>query len=121
MPAPNPYNSSNDAENDAAAETRRLRQAYAALPKTPHGETIPQRHPETRPEWVMSIIENPFDQWPKWGRHGEYRINLAGRVPEFNQWIVVVLEYEDEIYRLHSAFPERRMERKYGGRPWRTG
>ena len=119
MPAPNPYNS--DAENDAAdAEIRRRQEAYDAYPKTPHGETIPQRHPEARPEWVMSIIENPFDQWPKRGRYGEYRINMAGRVPEFNQWILVVLEYEDEIYRLHSAFPERRMEGKYGGRPWRT-
>ena len=119
MPAPNPYNSSSDAEN-ADAETRRLRQAYAALPKTPHGETIPQRHPETRPEWVMSIIENPFDQSPTAGTSGEDRVELVGRVPEFNQWIVVILEYQDGIYWLHSAFPERRKERKYGGRPWET-
>ena len=114
MPAPNPYNG--DAENDADAETRRLRQAYDALPKVRgHGETTLQRHSVLQPEWIISIIENPYDQWLKPDR----RQNLVGRIPQFNQWIMVVLEPQDGGWALLTAYPHRALEKKYGGRPWR--
>ena len=116
MPAPNPYN--DDAENNANAETRRRRQAYDALPKTGHGEVTPIRHSDVQPEWVIRIMENPYDQWPEDGPHGEERIALAGRIPGFNQWIRVVFVKSDEGHLLHTAFADHRLARKYGGRPW---
>ena len=120
MPAPNPYNSSgSDAENAADAETRRLRLAYAALPKTGHGQVTPIRHSDVQPEWVIQIIENPYDQWPENGPHGEERIALAGRIPGFSQWIRVVFVKGDGVNLLHTAFADHRLARKYGGRPWR--
>ena len=117
MPAPNPYNSDSSDSDTADAETRRLRQAYAAYPKIRgHGETTRQRHSEIQPEWIMSIIENPYDEWLK----PDGRKNLAGRIPQFNQWIMVILEPHDGGWALLTAYANRGLEKKYGGRPWET-
>ena len=43
-------------------EVLRLRREYDALPKTPHGATYQERHPDIRPEWVAGIIGEPYDQ-----------------------------------------------------------
>ena len=119
MPAPNPYN--NDAEN-AATETRRLRQAYAALPKiAAHGETTITRHPQVQPEWVIQVLENPYDQWLVDWWTGKLRKNTVGRVPELNRWILVVLEWHNGDWALITAYPNRGLEKEYGGRPWSMG
>ena len=122
MPAPNPYNSGNDAENAASAEIRRLRQAYNALPKiAAHGETTTTRHPQVQPEWVIQVLENPYDQWlVDWGIRDQ-RKNVVGRVPEINRWILVVLGWHNGDWALITAYPNRGLEKKYGGRPWSMG
>ncbi len=109
----NPY-------NDDQEEDRRLRQEYEALPKTAHGEDTLTRHPEIRPEWIMRIIADPYDQWEQL-RYGELRTVLVGRVPEFAQWIMVVFIGDTNAGRFNTAYPNRRMEERYGGRPWRSG
>ena len=102
-------------------ENRRLLREYEALPKIPrHGEETRIRHPDIRPEWVMHIIRDPHDQWEETARNGERRTILVGRVPQFNQWIGVVFVGDSTTGALLTAYPDRRLARKYGGRPWRN-
>jgi hypothetical protein len=68
----------------------------------------------------MEVIENPVDQWEEVTTQGEIRTILAGRVPNFSQWIKVVLEGSVETGALHTAYGDRRLERRFGGRPWRA-
>ena len=104
---------------DRAEEDRRLRREYEALPKTPrHGEATQTRHPDISPEWIMRIIEAPFDRWEETTPGGELRTILVGRAPEFSQWIAVVFSGDEITGYLHTAYANRKLERRYGGRPW---
>ena len=104
---------------DDADETRRLLREYERLPKTPHGLELQETHPEVSREWVMRIIEQPYDQWEEFVSHrNEMRTILVGRVPEFNQWIKVVFVGRVGAGELHTAYPDRQLEKRYGGRPW---
>jgi hypothetical protein len=68
-----------------------LLQEYEGLPKTSHhGETGAVRHPDIRPEWIMRVIREPHEQWEEVTSDGEVRTIIAGRVPQFDQWIKVV-------------------------------
>lgn len=102
-------------------KNRRLRRQYAALPKTRHGgETTEERHKEIRPEWVVSILNAPHDRWQETDRNGEPMTVLVGRVPEYNRWIKLVFYGTPEAGEFHTAYPDRRLEKDYGGRPWRN-
>ena len=104
---------------DRTEEDRRLRREYEALPKTPwHGEETANRHSDIHPEWVMRTINAPYDQWAEATPGGELRTILVGRVPEFGQWIKVVFLGDEITGAFHTAYADRRLERKYGGRPW---
>ena len=48
--------------SDDDLERQRLRRVYESLPKTPHGASYPERHPEILPEWIAAIIENPHER-----------------------------------------------------------
>jgi hypothetical protein len=97
----------------------RLRREYARLPKTAHGAQLQETHPEVLQEWVTHIIERPYEQWEEYVPHrDEVRTVLVGCVPGFNQWIKVVLVGRETAGALHTAYPDRQMEKRYGGRPW---
>ena len=100
-------------------EIRRLRAEYDRLPKVPdHGESSVRRHPDISPEWVMSVIEDPYDQWEEVTQSGQRRTVIVGRVRQANQWIKVVFAGAGDSRALITAYQDRRLERKYGGRPW---
>ena len=102
-------------------KNRRLRRQYAALPKSPHGgKTLTERHPDVRPEWVTSILESPHDRWSETSPEGEPMTILVGRVPERNQWIKLVFYGTPESGEFHTAYFDKRLAKKYGGRPWRN-
>ncbi len=67
----------------------------------------------------MWIRDAPHDQWVEVANDGEVRTVLVGRVPEFGQWIKVVFIGEARTGALHTAYADRRLAKKYGGRPWR--
>ena len=103
------------------SETRRLREKFGLLPKTSHGISAMTRHSTVLPEWVMRIIENPYDQWVEIEPgSAEVRTVLTGRVPHFAQWIRLVFVGSVEEGEFHTAYPDRQLERKYGGRPWQS-
>jgi len=97
-----------------------LLREYDRLPKVPiHGQETINRHPGIRPEWVMSIINEPFDQWEETDyRTGELRTILVGRLRPFQQWIKVVFAGVGDSRQLLTAYPDRRLAQSYGGRPW---
>jgi hypothetical protein len=96
-----------------------LLQEYEGLPKTPHhGKTGTVRHPDILPEWIVHIIREPYEQWEEVTSDGETRTIFAGRVPQFGQWIRVVFVGDASTGALHTAYADRRLEKKYGGRPW---
>ena len=98
----------------------RLRRAFDLLPKVPHhGETVLERHDQILPEWIMQIIANPYEQMEVYTQVGERRTVLSGRVPESRQWIMVVFVGDPETGRFLTAYHNKLLERKYGGRPWR--
>ena len=108
-----------DQLSNAANEICRLRAEYERLPKTPHGMELQETHPEISQEWVMQIIEQPYDKWEEFVPHrDEVRTILVGRVQEFNQWIKVVLIGRADAGELHTAYPDRQLEKRFGGRPW---
>ena len=100
--------------DNIVGEVRRLRREYDRLPKSPHGETTPFRHPQLTPERIMQAIENPHDQREETSLAGERVTILVGRVPDFNRWVKVVLVGGE----LETAYPDRRLEEDYGGKPW---
>ena len=104
-------------EYEADHENARLHRAYDQLPKTMHGSRLLERHPYMRPEWVMRVIEEPYDQWDEYDIYGRRTNVFTGRVEGFSQWIKVVL---NENGALVSAFPDWRLERRFGGRPWQN-
>lgn len=101
-------------------EDRSLRREYQELPKTPHGEQSERRHPDIQPEWIMRIIRNPYDQWDEvHPRTGEPATILVGRIPQFSQWIKVVFEGSSvESGSFVTAYADRQLVKRYGGRPW---
>ena len=105
-----------------ANDDRRLRWEYDNLPKVPrHGEEVPTRHSDLRPEWIMRVINDPYDEWDEVALDGVTFKLFAGRVEQCQQWIrVVFVEREDGYRELLTAYVDRRLQRKYGGRPWQS-
>ena len=101
-------------------EIPRLRREYDRLAKVPvHGQEISSRHPNINAEWVMRVINDPYDQWEETDpRTGELRTVLVGRVPPFRQWIKVVFAGVGNSRKLLTAYADRRLAQYYGGRPW---
>ena len=101
-------------------EARRLRQEFSLLPKVAgHGDNVGVRHSEVRPEWIMRIIKAPYDRWQEADRaDGEVRTILVGRVIESNQWIRIVFAGTGNSREFITAYQDRRLSRRYGGRPW---
>ena len=106
--------------NESDTERQRLRQEYDALPKTPHGVNERRRHEEVQPEWIVRILNDPYDEWPETSTDGELITILVGRVPEFQQWIRIVMLGTRSRGEIHTAYPDRRLEKRFGGRPWGT-
>ena len=105
-----PYNQTN--------ENLRLRLAYEDLPKTElHGFSSEERHPDVRPEWIMQIIAEPYDRFEEY-RAGTRMTVLVGRVPQARQWIKLVFIGDPETGLFHTAYMDRRLSGRYGGRPW---
>ena len=69
------------------------------------------------PEWIMTVIQDPYDQWDEFDIHGRRSMVFAGRVEGFSQWLKVAL---NENGALVSAFPDWRLQRRFGGRPWQS-
>ena len=90
------------------------------MPKTSHGDdwaTGP--HQDMRKEWVAQTIENPYDQWAESDEEGLPVVVAVGAVSEAEHWIKVVLKGTSiETGTFHTAYRDRRLARKYGGRPW---
>ena len=108
-----------DGQDGGDAERERLLRVYEAMPKTEHwlmDSSI--KHSEVRPEWIAAIVEDPYEVVPESNRR-QSTIVLSGRVRQFGQWIRVVLERTDGDLALHTAYPDRRLELRYGRRPWR--
>ena len=100
-------------------ERARLRRDFDLLPKVVgHGETALERHDDIRPEWVMLIVAAPHERYDATGSRGDQRTVLTGRVPESPQWIMVVFVGSPETGEFLTAFHNRDLEEKYGGRPW---
>lgn len=103
-----------------ANEDHRLRQAYEDLPKTEiHGISAAERHPDLRPEWVMQIIAEPYERFEEY-RAGTRMTVLVGRVPIASQWIRLVFVGDPETGLFHTAYLDRRLAERYGGRPWQN-
>jgi len=103
----------------ADAERARLRRAFDLLPKVEgHGETTPVRHRDVLPEWIMQIVAHSYEREVVYTDRGERRTVLNGRVSESQQWIVVVFVGDPETGRFLTAYHNRKLEDKYGGRPW---
>ena len=105
-----------------SSRIQRLRKKFEALPRTPHGERYLDRHPDVKPEWVLMVIEDPHEQWvERRARDGKSYTLMSGRVQACHQWIKVVFEGETAGTLLfETAYLDRRLERKYGGRPWQA-
>ena len=105
-------------DDSPATERRRLRQQYDALPKTSHGAATGNRHNDVEPEWIASILNDPQDEWLEVLPNGQLNTIIAGRVPECRQWIKIVFVGTRNEGALHSAYQDRRLESRFGGRPW---
>ena len=101
-------------------ERERLRRAFNMLPKVAdHGERVFERHDQVLPEWVMQIVADPYNRTEVYTERGEMRTILTGRVSESRQWLMVVFVGDPETGRFLTAYHNKRVEKKYGGRPWR--
>ena len=107
---------------DDNGENARLRRAFDRLPKSgSHGSAVTSRHPDVRPEWIISIIEDPYDDWVETDDiSGQSMTVIVGRVPQFGQWIKVVFVGVGDTRKLLTAYPDRRLSKRYGGRPWQS-
>lgn len=102
-----------------SSRLRRLRRALEALPKTAHGELYLERHPDVRPEWVMMVIEDPYEEWTERDYTGQVYTIITGRVTHRNQCIQVVFEGDSpDKGMFEAAYFKRQLVRRYGGRPW---
>ena len=103
---------------ESADEIVRLRREFDEMPKVPgHGTSLSERHGDIRKEWVMKVIAAPYDRWEEYV-DGERRTILVGRVPQCRQWVQVVFVEDPETGRFLTAYRNRRLNQKYGGRPW---
>jgi len=103
-----------------ADEDLRLRQDYEDLPKTEmHGVSTAERHPDVRPEWVIQIMAEPYERFEEY-RAGTRMTVLVGRVPQASQWIRLVFVGDPETGLFHTAYRDRRLAERYGGRPWQN-
>ena len=103
-----------------AEENRRLRRAYEDLPKTEmRGMSAAERHPDIRPEWVTQIIAEPYERFEEY-RAGTRMTVVVGRVPPASQWIRLVFVGDPETGLFHTAYMDRRLAERYGGRPWQN-
>ena len=102
-----------------SSRMRRLRNAFKALPKTDHGEVYLERHPDVRSEWVMMVIEDPYEEWTEGDDTSHLYTIITGRVRERNQWIQVVFQGNTPETRMFdTTYFNRQLAKKYGGRPW---
>ena len=93
----------------------RLRQQFEAVPKTAHGETLLDRHGEVQPEWVMMVMETPYDHWTESRSSTGERVDIfVGRVQSWHYWLKVVLVNG----KLETAYSDWRLNGTYGGPPW---
>ena len=98
-----------------------LRRAFDRLPKVAgHGVDALERHDSIRSEWVMRVIAEPFERYEIYTSYGERRTVVTGRVPESSQWIMVVFIGDLETGSLLTAYHNRSLARRYGGRPWQS-
>jgi len=105
----------------ADAERAKLQRAFELLPKVAgHGETSSVRHRDVLPEWIMQIVAHPHERDVVYTDSGERRTVLYGRVSESRQWIVVVFVGDPETGRFLTAYHNRKLEDKYGRRPWES-
>ena len=105
-------------EGSSSNENARLRREYQLMRKVRgHGEDILSRHPSIRPEWVMQIVEEPYDRYEEY-QYGERRTCIIGRVLESTQWIKLVFVGDPETGEFLTAYQDKRLARRYGGRPW---
>ena len=68
----------------------------------------------------MCVIERPYEQREELTPDGQVRTCITGRVPEISQWIKVVFIGEPGSGELLTAYQDRRLEKRYGGRPWQN-
>ena len=101
--------------NQQSDENRRLRRAFDRLPKTDHAQDVFERHPEVRPEWVMQVIEDPYEEWTENDARGRHSRVIAGRVVGASQWIKVILNPQGQLITAHF---DHHLEDRFGGRPW---
>ena len=99
----------------SSGENARLRRAYHRMRKV-RGHTL-SRHPSIRPEWVMQIIEEPYGRYEEY-QYGERRTCLIGRIRESSQWIKLVFVDDPETGKFLTAYQDKRLAIRYGGRPW---
>lgn len=103
------------------ADIAELRRAFDRLPKVAgHGVDALERHDSVRPEWVMRVIAEPFERYETYTSYGERRTVVTGRVPESSQWIMVVFIGDPETGSFLTAYHNRSLARRYGGRPWQS-
>ena len=105
----------------SADDIEELRRAFDRIPKVAwHGVTALERHDAVMPEWVMRVIEEPFERYEMYTSYGERRTVITGRVPESSQWIMVVFVGDPETGSFLTAYHNKNLARRYGGRPWRN-
>ena len=111
--------------DDRQEERRRLQRRFSELRKADRSieGNLKDRHPEMKPEWVIQVMEDPYEYEVATSLRGERRTIMYGRVPEYGQWLSVVFigdignDGVDNLVLL-TAYPDKRLEKKYGGRPW---
>jgi hypothetical protein len=100
-------------------DTEQLRQAFDRLPKVAeHGAAALERHDSIRPEWVMQTIAEPYERYATHTTYGERRTVLTGRVPDSTQWITIVFVGDPGTGRFLTAYHNKNLAKRYGGRPW---
>ena len=102
-------------------ERARLRRAFELLPKIAmHGEESLVRHSSVLPEWIMLVVADPRERYTVHTPEGERRTVLTGRVSESRQWIMVVFVGDPDTGEFLTAYHNRQLEDRYGGRPWQN-
>ena len=110
------------APEDHSDDVVELRRAFERLPKVVgHGATALERHGIIRPEWIMRVVAEPYERYETFTSYGERRTIVTGRVPESSQWIMVVFIGDPETGRFLTAYHNKNLTRRYGGRPWQNG
>ena len=77
-----------------------------------------ERHSDVRAEWVIQVIEDPYDRYEERSPAGLRQTVIVGRVSQSQQWIKVVFNGDPETGEFLTAYHDRRLVERYGGRPW---